>query len=157
MQQAKQIQSALQGALTMVQKKKMSVAGIQMRCQKVLDCKIEGAASEADKKFVVKVNEDLERAQSALKLSEENLTQMLLTEGTAVEDKVAYLQIVANKMKDLSELSQPRLTSQDDRIGRIGSMCPWGVGLIVVWALQEQCKRYTGRHDYTANHFCTWD
>ena len=69
MQQAKQTQSALQGALTMVQKKKMSVAGIQMRCQKVLDCKIEGAASEADKKFVVKVNEDLEQAQSALKIS----------------------------------------------------------------------------------------
>ena len=61
---------------------------------------------------------------------------MLLTEGTAVEDKVAYLQRVAEKMKDLNELSQPQFTSQDDRIGRIGSMCPWGVGLIVVWAPQ---------------------
>ena len=96
MQQAKQTQSALQGALTMVQKKKMSVAGIQMRCKTVLDSKIEGEAAEADKKFVVKVHEDLEQAQNALKVSEQNLTQMLLTEGTALEDKVAYLQLVAN-------------------------------------------------------------
>ena len=157
MEQEKKTQSALQGALAMVQKRKLSVAGIQMRCKTVLDSKIEGAAAEADKKFVVKVHEDLEQAQNALKVSEQNLTQMLLTEGTALEDKVAYLQLVANKMKDLSELSQPRLTSQDDRIGGIGSMCPWGVGLMAIWALQEQCKRYTGRHDSTAVHFCTWD
>ena len=128
-EQEKKTQSGLQSALQMVHKKKLSVAGILMKCQTVLDSKDEGGASEADKKFIVKVNEDLEQAQSALKISEQNLTQMLLTEGTAVEDKVAYLQQVAKKMAVMNELSQPRLTSQDDRIGRIGSMCPWGLGL----------------------------
>ena len=153
-EQEKRTAQSLQGALTMVHKKKLSVASLQVRAKVVIDS--QGEAAEAEKKFIVKVNGDLEEMQKALQLAEHNTSQMLIGSGIPLEEKVAYLQVLAEKMQKLQTLSQPLLTSQDDRIGGIGSMCPWGVGF-VIWALQEQCERCTGRNDYTAVHRCIWD
>ena len=133
----------------MVQKKKLSVAGIQARATTVLENQID--ADEAEKKFTEKVKADLDAVQTALQVAEHNISQMLIAANVPLEEKVAYMQTLAAKMEKLKTLSYPLPTSQDDRISGRGSMCPWGVGL-VIWALQEQCERYTGRNDYTAVH-----
>ena len=100
----------------MVQKKKLSVAGIQAKCQTVIDTHVQDQAAEAEQKFIVKVNDDLGKMQEQLKLAESNISAMLISEEVALEDKVAYLQTLAQKLQKLQGLSQPLLTCQDDRI-----------------------------------------
>jgi hypothetical protein len=102
--QRKRINTALQGALTMVQKKKLSVAGIQLRAKKVLDSQADEL--EEEKKFIVKVNEDLDNVQSQLKEAEQQISQMLIG-NVSMEDKVGYMQSLAAKMEKLKTLSYP--------------------------------------------------
>ena len=88
----------------MVQKKKLSVAGIQLRAKKVLDSQADEL--EEEKKFIVKVNEDLDNVQSQLKEAEQQISQMLIG-NVSMEDKVGYMQSLAAKMEKLKTLSYP--------------------------------------------------
>ena len=108
-----------------MQKKKLSVAGIQLRAKKVLDSQADELKEE--KKFIVKVNEDLDNVQSQLKEAGQQISQMLIG-NVSMEDKVGYMQSLAAKMEKLKTLSYPLPNKKDDRIGGIGSMCPWGQG-----------------------------
>jgi hypothetical protein len=102
--QLKSINTALQGALAMVQKKKLSVAGIQVRAKQVLESQAEEVEEEKD--FIVKVSDDLESVQTALKDAGQKLTQMLIGNASQ-EDKVGYLQTLAEKIEKLKTLSYP--------------------------------------------------